>query len=419
EELPREQWTVLLPDAHPGYIGWEQFEANLKRLRDNAQANGWERRKSPPREGPALLQGLVVCGVCGQRMTVRYHTRKAVQHPEYVCQREGIDRARPKCQTIAGVGIDQAIGELLVQMVTPVTLEVALKVQVEFDARIDEADALRRKSVERVRQEADLARRRFMEVDPGNRLVVDVLEAEWNEKLRGLHDAQEQFEQRRAQDRQQIGDEQRRQVLALVTDFPRLWNDPKTPQQQRKRMVRLLIEDVTLTKNDGITVSIRFRGGATTVLDLPIPPNAWEMRQTSPQVVAEIDALLRDHTDVKIASILNDRGRLSGEGKPFHARIVQRLRRTYALQTRYDRLRDAGMLTLEEMATVLSVSTPTVKIWRDHGLLHAHVYNDKQECLYEHPGDHPPTKAQGRKLAKRGRISHNQPNRSQEVQCEA
>jgi DNA invertase Pin-like site-specific DNA recombinase len=419
KSLPREEWTVLLLDAHPGYITWDQFEANLRRLRDNAQAHGSERRKSPPREGPALIQGMVACGLCGHRMTVRYHTRKGNQWPEYVCQREGIDTATPKCQTIPGAGIDRAIGELLVQTVTPVTLEVALKVQAELDSRIHEADALRRQRVERARQEADLARRRFMEVDPGNRLVADVLEAEWNNKLRGLNDAQEEFEQRRREDHQQLSDEQRAQIYALATDFPRLWNDPKTPQRERKRMVRLLIEDVTLTKGDAIAVGVRFRGGATQTLALPIPPTAWELRQTSKQIVAEIDTLLDDHTEAEIASILNDRGHVSGEGKRFHARIVGRLRREYDMKNRYDRLRDTGLLTLEEVADLLGVATHTVKSWRNHGLLRAHTYNDKKECLYEHPGDDPPVKTQGRKLSERRRFLNVVPNRTKEVQCEA
>jgi len=419
KSVPREEWTALLPDAHPGYITWDQFEANLRRLRDNAQAHGSERCKSPPREGPALIQGLVVCGVCGHRMTIRYHTRKGSQWPEYVCQREGIDTATPKCQSIPGAGIDRAIGELLVKTVTPVTLEVALKVQAELDVRIHEADALRRQRVERARQEADLARRRFMEVDPGNRLVADVLEAEWNEKLRGLHDAQEELEQRRQLDHQQLGDEQREQILALAADFPGLWNNPKTPQRERKRMVRLLIEDVTLTKSDEIAVGVRFRGGATRSLALPIPPTAWELRQTSPKVVAEIDALLDDYTEAEIASILNDRGHVSGEGKRFHAGIVKRLRRDYDMKKRYDRLRDAGMLALEEMADLLGVATNTVKIWRNHGLLRAHAYNDKNECLYEHPGEDPPVKSQGRKLSKRRRLPNVASNRAEEVQCEA
>lgn len=418
ETLPREEWTVLLPDAHPGYVTWEHFEANLKRLRDNAQAHGAERRKSPPREGLALLQGLVVCGVCGHRMTVRYHTRQGIQCPEYVCQREGIATATAKCQTIPGASIDQAIGELLVQTVSPVTLEVALKVQAELEARIHEVDALRRVRVERARQEVDLARRRFMEVDPGNRLVADVLEAEWNQKLRALHAAQEDMERRQQQDRQGLSDEQRNQIRALAADFARLWNAPRTPQRERKRMMRLLIEDVTLTKGEEIAVGIRFRGGATRRLTLPRPQMAWQLQQTSSQVIAQIDSLLDDYTEAQIAGILNQRGHVSGKGKQFHALMVRRLRRDYGLKNRYDRLRDAGMLTLEEMAMHLNVSTSTVKQWRNHGLLRAHVYNDKSECLYEHPGDDPPVKAQGQNLAQRRRFAEVVPNRTKEVQCE-
>jgi len=418
EVLPRDEWIALLPDAHPGDISWEQFERNLARLRDNARAHGSERRKSPPREGPALLQGLVVCGVCGLRMTVRYHTRKGRQWPEYVCQREGIETATSKCQSIPGAGIDEAIGAMLVETVTPMTLEVSLKVQAELEARAGEADALRRQRVERARYEADLARRRFMETDPGNRLVVDVLEAEWNGKLRALHAAQEELEQRRAQDRQELGEGRRQQIRALATDFPRLWNDPKTPQRERKRMVRLLIEDVTLTKGGGIDAGVRFRGGATRSLTLPLPQLAWQLRQTSTEVVAEIDALLDDYTEGRIAGILNEHGHVSGEGKAFHAGMVQRLRRDYGLKTRYDRLREAGLLTLGEMADLLGVGTQHVKIWRNRGLLRAHAYNDKNECLYEHPGDNPPIKQQGRRLSKRRRFSEVAPNPTNEVQYE-
>lgn len=418
EVLPRDEWIALLPDAHPGYLSWEQYERNLTRLRDNAQAHGSERRKSPPREGPALLQGLAVCGFCGRRMTVRYHTRQGRQCPEYVCQSEGIETATSKCQSIPGSGIDEAIGALLVETVTPITLEVSLQVQAELEARADEADSLRRQRVERARYEADLARRRFMEADPGNRLVVDVLEAEWNDKLRVLHDTQEELERRRDQDQQELGEEQRQQIRALATDFPRLWNDPKTPQRERKRMVRLLIEDVTLTKDKQIDAGVRFRGGATRCLMLPLAQPAWELRQTSSEVITEIDTLLNDYTEGQIAGILNERGYVSGEGKTFHPMMVKRLRRDYGLKTRYDRLRETGMLRLDEMADLIGISTQRVKIWRDRGLLRAHAYNDKNECLYEHPGDNPPVKQQGRKLSKRRRYPEVAPNPTKEVQCE-
>ena len=419
EVLPREQWIALFPDAHPGYITWEQFEANRARLRDNAQAHGAERRKSPPREGPALLQGLAVCGRCGRRMTVRYHTRQDRSWPEYVCQREGIETATARCQSIPGSGIDEAIGRVLLETITPVTLEVALQVQAELEARAEDAETLRRQCLERARHSADLARRRFMEADPANRLVVDVLEAEWNEKLRALHDAQQVFEQRRTQDQRPLKEEQRQEILALATDFPRLWDDPKTPQRERKRMVHLLLEDVTLTKGEAIAVGVRFRGGASQRFTLALAQPAWQLRQTSANIIAAIDALLDDHTEGDIARLLNARGHLSGEGLPFHTVMVQRLRRDYQLKTRYERLRKGGMLTLEETADLLGVSTHTVKIWRRRGLLRAHAYNDKNECLYEHPGDDHPVKKQGSRLEKRRRFPQVAPNTTKEVQCEA
>ena len=418
ESLPREQWTVLITEAHPGYVSWEQFEANQRRLRENARAHGAERRHSPPREGPALLQGLAVCGVCGQRLTVRYHTRKEGQCPEYVCQRKAIDTATAKCQTIPGADIDRAIGELLIESVTPVTLEVALQVHAELEARVDEADALRQQQVQRARQEADLARRRFMEADPGNRLVVDVLEAEWNGKLRALTEAQEELEQRRAQDHLQISDEQRKQIIALATDFPRLWNDPRTPQRERKRMARLLLEDVTLKKDKEVSLGVRFRGGTTRQLTVPLSKTSWQLRQTPAAVVAEIDALLDHHTEMEIAALLNERGLLSGQGKHFCGTMVRRIRRSYQLRTRYERLREAGMQTVTEIADSIGIAIQTVNIWRRNGLLKAHAYNDKHEYLYEPPGKSAPVKSQGQKLSKRRRFPVVASDRTKEVQCE-
>ena len=167
---PREEW-ILIPDVHPGYISWTEYEQNQRRLRENAQAQGDDRRKSPPREGPALLQGLVQCGVCGRRMTIRYHCRNAKRVPDYICQKEGIEHGTALCQSIQGEPIDIAISNLLVQIMTPMALDVALTVQQEIHARLDEVDRLRRKHVERARYEADLAQRRYMHVDPANRLV--------------------------------------------------------------------------------------------------------------------------------------------------------------------------------------------------------------------------------------------------------
>jgi len=384
-QMPRDQWHTVILAAHPGYISWEDYEANLARLHQNAQANGADRRNSPPREGPALLQGLAICGRCGERMTVRYHLDRTQQVPEYVCQKRGIEAAEPPCQRLLGRDIDRAVGELLVHTVTPLALEMALKVHQELRARANQADALRRKQVERARYEAELAQRRYLAVDPDNRLVAQSLEAEWNHKLRALRDAQDDYEHRRQADQHSLEPEQREQVLALSRDFPRLWADPAVPQRERKRMIRLLIDDVTLLRTDKLVVHVRFRGGATHSLYLPLPQNAAELRKVDPAVVAEVDRLLEDHTDSEIVDILNASGFRPGVAERFSLRIVYILRRTYGLEDRYSRLRRWGLLTLEEISQLLGANPSTIKAWARAGHIASQIYNDKGQRLYEPP----------------------------------
>src|SRR5262245_44617115 len=160
-------------------------------------------------------------------------------------------------------------------------------------------------------------------------------------------------------------------------------------------MIRLLLKDVTPIRDKEITVHVRFRGGAARTLQLELPLNAWQRRTTSSEVVAEVDRLLDNLAYSQIASVLNERGLRSGEGHHFNARYIARIQRCYGLRSRYDRLRSKGLLTLAEIAALLGVSMGQVKIWRRHGLVQGHVYNDKNECLYEHPGANPPQKAQG------------------------
>jgi len=390
--LAPEEWTALIHDAHEAYISWEEFEQNLQRLRDNAHAQGADRERGAPREGPALLQGLTVCARCGERMTVRYHVQGGRRVPDYMCQRQGIERAQPVCQQIHGQALDAAIGRLLVETVTPLTLQVALQVQQELESRAEEGARLRRQEIEHVRYASDLARRRYMQVDPDNRLVADSLEAEWNAALRALAQAQERYEQHRQTDRAELDDQQRASILALAQDFPRLWNDPRTSDRERKRMARLLIADVTLLKGADLTAQVRFKGGATHTLRIPLPKPAWMLRQTPPTVVTAINALLDKHTDGETAEALNRQGLTSGEGKRFHRAMVARLRTVYALPSRYARLRARGLLTLAEIAASLQVVPDTVKIWRRAGLLAAHRYNDKGQCLFEPPGPGAPRK---------------------------
>ncbi|MGI9305614.1 MAG: recombinase family protein [Gammaproteobacteria bacterium] len=392
ERLPREEWIALIPEAHPGYITWERFEHNQQRLRENATAQGTERRRSPPREGPALLQGLAICGRCGTRMTVRYSVRNDQLLPVYVCQREGIERSEPICQHIVGAGIDAAMSALAVEAVSPKALEVTLAVQQELETRLHEADAVRQKVVERARYEVDLARQRFMRVDPSNRLVADALEADWNAKLRTLEQAHDEYTRQSTADRAGLDEQTQARILALSNDFGKLWRDPAVPDRERKRMLRLLIEDVTLTKGKELSVNVRFRGGATRSLTLPLPLTSAQLRKTSPALIDAIDQLLEDHTDSQIAAIVNKRGLHSGEGKPLHRLMVRRLRLTYGLKSRHDRLREKGYLTIDEITERLGVCRDTVHTWRRSGRLTAAAYSDRGDYLFEPPGLDAPSK---------------------------
>jgi DNA invertase Pin-like site-specific DNA recombinase len=418
-KCPREEWTALIPGAHEGYISFEEYEDNQRRLRQCAQAFGLERHKSPPREGPALLQGVVICGICGCRMTVRYHERQGRLLPQYICQRDGIENGRSPCQRIPGVSVDRAIGTLLMETVTPMALEVALAVQEELSKRLDEADRLRAKQVERVRYEADLARHRYMQVDPDNRLVADVLEAEWNQKLRDLEQAQEEKERQSQSDRFRLSENQQAQILALATNFPKLWKDSNISDRDRKRIVRLLIEDVTLTRGEDIRMQVRFKSGTTAVLEVQLPKPACKTWQTSNKVVTRVDQLLEDHTYKEIASILNEEGLHSGKNKPFNGMIIFNICSEYGLKKRWYRLRDKGLLTAEEMAAILNVSTSTVNAWHRHGLLKGHTYNDNHQRLFEPPGNNRPLKCQGRKLSKRYPLNEFVSDHVKEVQYEA
>ncbi len=177
-------------------------------------AFGKQRSSGPVREGPALLQGRVLCGICGAHMTMQYNHVREKLLPIYMCQEDSVRRGRSICQQIRGVALDQAISALLIELMTPMTADIALAVQQEIEARIGETDALRRTQLERARYEAELARRRYMKADPDNRLVVNNLEAEWNDKLRLHLAAQEDYEQQTEKERRLIDTHTRQQAAA-------------------------------------------------------------------------------------------------------------------------------------------------------------------------------------------------------------
>jgi len=394
-KVPREDWQVLIPNAHVGYITWEEFERNQEILHRNAGGFANGRRGSVPREGAALLQGRVICGHCGARMRVRYQQVQGALSPYYQCTEASVRQAGKLCQSIRGSHIDEAIGALLLQTVAPTALNVALAVQEEIADRIRQADALRATQLEQARYEAELARRRYLKVDPDNRLVADALEADWNERLRRLDTLQQEHERQREADQHLLADDARERIMTLAKDFPRVWKDPRTASIERKRMVALLLDDVTLTKDEEIAVHVRFRGGKTHSFTLPRPLPMSRIRKTPDEVVQILDRLLDTCTDREAAARLNQLGHCNWQGQTFTVKKVSLVRRTYGLRSRYQRLRARGLLTAQELAEQLNVSTTTVHTWGRQGLLERELYGNTKRCLYAPPSGMIPAKGHG------------------------
>jgi DNA invertase Pin-like site-specific DNA recombinase len=406
---PLAEWTTLIPDAHPGFITWEQFEANQARLTANAPARGQDRRAGPPREGPALLQGLLVCGKCGTRMTVGYHTRAdGTLVPDYSCQREGIAAGTQPCQRMCGSGIDAAVAEFVLAAVTPLALQAALTVSAELAERAADADRVRASHVDRAHHAADAARRRYLAVDPTNRLVADALEADWNHRLRELADAQNDYDRARGSGIAALTDTQTHRIRALAGDLPALWNDPATPMRERKRLIRLLVTDVTLLKTaQHIRADIRLPGGQQHHLTVPRPRTAWEQHSTPDSTLAVIDQLLAEHTIDEAVTILNQRGLTGGWGKPFTTQSLIALCRAHKIRSLRERLRASGMLTVDEIADQLGVTPPTINDWRRRGLITARRVDGRGSSLY-HPGQTAPGQ-RGRSRQNVGPICNPQP----------
>jgi len=392
ETLPQEQWLFLVREVHAGYLNWQEYEANLAQLRANRQAHGEDRRHGPPREGPALLQGLVICGRCGNRMTVGYHEVKGGKrlYPEYRCQKEHVEEGDDKCcQRLLGAGLDAAIAELLLARVTPLSIETSMQIHEELQAQVQEAGRLRAQQVERARYAAELAQRRFLRVDPENRLVADVLEADWNTRLRELAEVQQEAERQQEADQRKLSALEQQAIAELVDDFPRVWNDPRTSDRDRKRMARLLLEDVTVLKQEEvIVVHVRFKGGAQQTITVPLSRG----RRSTPELIALIDQLLDDYTDAEVAEQLTQRGWRTYEGKPFTATRVLSLRRYQQLKTHGTRLAERGLLSAEEAASAYGVCRETLMAWGRAGLLPMYRINDQGTAVFPPPDEHAPVK---------------------------
>jgi DNA invertase Pin-like site-specific DNA recombinase len=351
---PVEEWHVYLPNHHEAYITEETFKSNQLKLLMNTTCKS----STPPvREGEAMLQGICLCGICGRKMSVGYHKRNNKNVPDYICD-ELIRRHGEKiCQNVHGTAVDKAVSELVLERLTPVAISKAIQVEEEVRQRETNSNNYFVLQLERARYEANLARKRYMNVDPSNRLVAHELENIWNQKISALAKAEEELRINENANRKNSADMKISELMAIPENIMEIWHSSSVSAKDKKRIIRCLIEDVTITKaNQIIKIGVRFKTGSTAVIECPNPPMAYMMWTTPAKVVDIIRRESSTPTNEEIAAILKKEGCLSGKGLPVTAVMVSYIMKEYNILSFQEHLKAKGFLTASEKAAQLNIS---------------------------------------------------------------
>jgi len=369
--LPMQAWQVHINDHHESYITWEEFLNNQTMLEANRTNTIETMLPGPAREGLALLQGLLICATCGRKLTVRYTGNGGI-NPAYQCSwrhRDGL--SNKYCLSIRCNLVDAAIADRILQVTQPAQLEIALKALQELERRDSDIDKQWQMRIERANYSAQLAQRRYEEVDPSNRLVAATLEKRWNDALAVLEECRGQCEQHRKEYGLAVTEQQKQSILSIAQDLPRLWNAPSTKAADRKRIIRLLVKDITVEKiRDArkIILHIRWQGGATENITVDIPPPAHEMYKCPPTIIEKIRCLAKTLPDLAIAKELHSHGLLAPKGSPFTVSSVRFLRHKYGIASAQPADHE---ITVEQLMGEFGVSKHVVYYWIKCGIVKA------------------------------------------------
>ena len=383
--LEPDAWAVMIPDHFQGYISSTEFQAIQVQLRSNAQSFGQSTAFGPPREGPALLQGRVMCGRCGSPMHVRYGRRQGhAARPRYVCLDQA-DARRATCQSVPATDVDAATVRLLLDLLTPDAVEMTLAVQSELDRLTAQGEHHHQLRITRARYESDAARRRFMLVDPANRLVAAGLEAEWNARLSELTAAEAELARFREGTQEQLSIDTRRRILALTRDLLQLWADSGVIDRERKEILALVIDDVTILGADrAITAHVRLRGGdcrSLTTTRSTVAPR----KRTPPTLVSQIDRLLELGDDQIVADQLNAAGVHNWRNTAFTKGQIAAVRKGRGLASHRERRHTDGYATAGELGARYKVTRTTIRLWAQKGLLERLSCGERHRWYYRLP----------------------------------
>lgn len=372
QRQPMDSWLVLIQQHHPGYLSWDDYLENQQMLEQNQTNTPEQCSSGAAREGRALLQGLLLCAHCGRKLSPRYTGNGGI-YPVYECTRRKEDaRYSAECVTIQADLVDQVLSDRLLEILRPDQVEIALRAVKELEHRSQAVDQQWRMRIERLEYQAQLAQRRYEEVDPSNRLVAGTLERRWNEALVELKAAQEELHRSRQQQGLELTEEQKAQMRALAEDLPKLWKSPTTSAQDRKRMLRLLIKDITVEKRRPerkAVLHIRWQGGAVEDLPIDLPLAAPDRVRCPEALVNRVRSLAATMADAQITAMLNQEGLQSAKGQRFTPSIVKWMRYRYDIPA--PALRRGDELTVRQVADRLAVSVGVVYYWIDRGHLSA------------------------------------------------
>src|SRR6266700_7052356 len=375
-QLPREEWEVLIPGHHQGFIDWDTYLANQQRIGANIRPQARQPGTGAIREGCALLQGLATCGQCGRKLAVFYRG-PAKTVPNYYCQgsAELVDGRGARHMNVGGQAIDAAIAEAFLTALAPAALQACLAAAEQLEDGHDAALAQWRRQAEQARYQAARAERRYRAVDPGNRLVARGLETEWNTALQQLADAEAEQARREAARHRALSPQERAAILALGGDLGVVWDAPTTTDKDRKQLLRTLLDEVNITArrddpSPHASLILRWKGGAISELAVPLRRPQPKIR-TGEDTIALIRRLAAHYPDATIAGILNRQHRTTARGLSFTASRVASLRTHWHIPRHQPGAsQDEGeLLNVSQAARELQIAPSTLLRWLNDGFV--------------------------------------------------
>jgi DNA invertase Pin-like site-specific DNA recombinase len=363
--MPMSSWKIVIEGHHEGYVSWEEYLANLAKL-DSNRTNGEQTLLSgPAREGIALVQGLLLCGRCGHRLSVHYEGTRG-RYPAYQCSVQLLGAPGKTCMRVRCGPVDEAVSKRVLEVLQPAELELAAEALHELEIRDEAMGRQWRMRIDRAEYEAQLAQRRYEEVDPSNRLVAATLERRWNEALEKVEQTRSQYAEFQRTEGRATTPEQKARISSLAKDLPRLWNAPTTRAKDKKRMLRLLIRDITVEKLERkALLHVRWQGGATE--DILVELKRQRRRIYTEELVEQVRELAFDLRDEEIAASLNEQGKTSASGKPFTTVTIRCIRQQYGILVEHP-MKRPGEYTVPEVAARFGVDRKVVYYWMERGL---------------------------------------------------